>query len=67
MDSRVDGHAPSPTLQRDQDPGREIRARAWAYVFECHEKRKAGVGSTGKEAKEEKHDRPENSVRDRHG
>lgn len=65
MDRRSTGYAPRPDPERDPDPGREIRARAWAYVFECHEKKKAGVESTGEEAKEETDDRPKSSVRAR--
>lgn len=67
MDKRSTGYATRATPERDPDPGREIRARAWAYVFECHEKKKAGVGSTGGEAKEENDDRPKDSVRAREG
>jgi hypothetical protein len=48
---------------QERDPGREIRAHAWRYVFECYENKKAGVGSTGEEAKEAKNDRPKASVR----
>jgi hypothetical protein len=65
MDRRTTGCA--PRMASERDPGREIRARAWVYVFECYEKKKAGVGSTGKEAKEENDDRPADSVRARNG
>lgn len=63
MDRRTTDRAPRPAPGREHDPGREIRARAWRYVFECYEKRKAGVGSAGEEAKEETDDRPKDSVR----
>jgi hypothetical protein len=44
---------------------REARARAWLYVFDCYERKKADAGSMaciGKEAKGEKDDRGENGT-----
>ena len=44
---------------------REARARAWVYVFECYERKKADAGSTActsGEAKGEKDDRGENGT-----
>jgi len=44
---------------------REARARAWVYVFECYERKKADAGSTAhtrEEAKGEKDDRGENGT-----
>lgn len=67
MGSQTTSRDPRAATGRERDPGREIRARAWRYVFECYEKKKAGVGSTGEEAKEETVDRPKGSVRARHG
>lgn len=60
---RTGGSAPRKMSGQERDPGREIRAHAWRYVFECYENKKAGVGSTGEEAKEAKNDRPKASVR----
>ena len=38
--------------QRRRDEARDVRARAWAYVFGCYEaKKKAGGTNTGDEAK----------------
>jgi hypothetical protein len=40
--------------------------RAWVYVFECYERKKADAGSaahSGGEAKGEKDDRTENDAR----
>ena len=39
-----------PDLSPEQ--ARDIRARAWAYVFDCYFKKKAGVPSTGGDGKE---------------
>ncbi len=43
---------------------RDLRARAWAFVFQCYAKKKAaGATSTnGDEAKGSQHDRPNHSV-----
>jgi len=60
------GRAASGAHRPDRSPetaAREARARAWLYVFECYERKKADAGSTactGKEAKGEKDDRGEN-------
>ncbi len=45
------------------DPERQARARVWRYVFDCYEKKKAGVKTTGEEAKGKKDDRPKDSIR----
>lgn len=29
---------------KENDLGRQARARAWSYVFECYERKKAGTG-----------------------
>ena len=34
--SRPTGYAPG----KEADPGRQARARAWRYVFDCYEKKK---------------------------
>jgi hypothetical protein len=53
----------SGTHLRDPSPEtntREARGRAWVYVFECYERKKAFAGSTARtpyEAKGEKDDR----------
>jgi hypothetical protein len=52
---------PSP-----ETSARDARARAWVYVFECYERKKADAGSTarsGEVAKGEKDDRGENGAR----
>lgn len=49
-----------------KDEAREARVRAWRYVFDCYEKKKACVGDNsrvGHEAEEEKNDRPGKSAR----
>jgi len=62
------GKAPSVAHRTDRSPeagAREARARAWLYVFECYERKKADAGSTactGTEAKGEKDDRGENGT-----
>jgi hypothetical protein len=62
------GRASSRTHRTDPSPEtstREARARAWLYVFECYERKKAIAGSTactGKEAKRNKDDRGENGT-----
>ena len=51
------------TVPSPETSAREARARAWVYVFECYERKKADAESTahtGKEAKGEKDDRGEN-------
>jgi hypothetical protein len=63
------GRASSGTHRRDHSPetsAREARARAWLYVFECYERKKADAGSTtrtGAETKGEKDDRTENGAK----
>ena len=63
------GRASSGTHLRDPSPetsAREARARAWVYVFECYERKKADAGGTarsGEVAKGEKDDRTENDAR----
>jgi hypothetical protein len=52
--------APSP-----ETSAREARARAWVYVFECYERKKADAGSTARtrgETKGDKDDRGENGT-----
>jgi hypothetical protein len=44
----------------------EARARAWRFVFECYERKKAGASGaarTGEEEKGESDDEPQNTVR----
>jgi hypothetical protein len=56
---------PSP-----ETSARDARARAWVYVFECYERKKADAGSaahSGGEAKGEKDDRTENGARGQPG
>jgi hypothetical protein len=63
------GRASTGTHRTDPSPEtsvREARARAWVYVFECYERKKADAGSTarsGEVAKGEKDDRGENGAR----
>jgi len=57
------GRASSGTHLRNPSPEtstREARGRAWVYVFECYERKKADAGSTARtpyEAKGKKDDR----------
>ncbi|MDX5895286.1 hypothetical protein [Rubrobacter radiotolerans] len=63
MDKRTAVREPRPASGRES--GREARARAWRYVFECYEKRRTGVGDearAGEEAKGVGDDRPDASV-----
>jgi hypothetical protein len=55
-------HRPDPSPETS---AREARARAWLYVLECYERKKADAGSTArtsKEAKGDKDDRSENGT-----
>jgi len=62
------GRGCSVTHRRDHSPetsAREARARAWLYVFECYERKKAEAGSTAStrnEAKGEKDVRGESGT-----
>jgi hypothetical protein len=63
VDSRSVGHLPRAAPERELDPEREVRARAWRFVFDCYEKKKAGGGIAGEEAKGEKDEvRPNRNV-----
>lgn len=33
------------------EQARDVRARAWRYIFDCHAKKKAGATHAGDEAK----------------
>jgi hypothetical protein len=61
--------ASSGVHRRDHSPetsAREARARAWLYVFECYERKKADAGSTartGAETKGEKDDHGESGTK----
>jgi hypothetical protein len=63
------GRASCGTHLRDPSPETtacEARARAWLYVFECYERKRADAGNTActrDEAKGEKDDRTENGAR----
>jgi hypothetical protein len=51
------GRAPSGvhrTIPSHETSARDARARAWVYVFECYERKKADVGSTARTRDEEK-------------
>ena len=56
-----------PTADGDQSVvlihERQARARVWRFVFDCYEKKKAGVEDTGEEAKGEKDACPEKGLR----
>jgi hypothetical protein len=44
--------AVKPSSSTTPEQARDLRARAWRYVFDCYQaKKKAGVTSTGDEAK----------------
>ena len=55
MDSQAASRTSRAASERENDPGREMRARAWRYVFDCYEKKKAAAESAGdKEVKGKK-------------
>lgn len=47
MAMKTDTGLLKPTSCLTPKQARDERARAWAFVFECHAKKKAGVTSTG--------------------
>jgi hypothetical protein len=54
------------TGSSNETSARDARARAWVYVFECYERKKADAGSTartGGETKGDKDDRGENCTK----
>ena len=42
------------------DSDRPIRARAWRFVFDCHERREAASRETDQKAREDGDDRSQN-------
>ncbi len=50
MDSTPVTYAPRPDTTPDQ--ARDIRGRAWTFVFECHAKKEAAPESRPEDAKE---------------
>lgn len=64
MDSQTASRASRVASERENDPGREIRARAWRYVFDCYEKKKAAAESAGDKGVEgKKSDPPKKNTR----
>ena len=59
----MDSRPTNPTSRAADERGRDVRARAWRYIFDCYEKKKAGEEPAGEEAKGKEDDRPEHSLR----
>jgi len=61
VDRQTAGRTAQQASRREDDPAREIRARAWRYVFDCYEKKKVGEKAEG-----ERHDLHRDNARARH-
>ncbi len=48
----------APLSGPGQVQGRDVRARAWRFVFDCYAKKKAGEGDAGDGMKGPEHDHP---------